>query len=206
LDLKNEAWKRVDDSASTLFIGAAAARLEMAPGTRGSEVELLPEIGIGIGESEAGVPGFVAAPNDLGVGLFAGGGVDQFDALMHVEVAGDDGFAAGVGDVDGNGINLLRSGAFIVLDHELDVIGEALGVAHGGPAFQEALFYGFIDDKTAEGHTVTSGRAVEERSTNVNPVKLQVNSTFLELGLFPSIKGQGFRQIFAWEGGLRAAL
>ena len=134
------------------FLGAAAARLEIAPGTRGSGVELFPEIGVGIGEGEAGIPSFMAAPDDLSVGFFAGDGVDEFDALMHVKVAGDDGFAAGGADVDGDGVDLLLGRAFVPLDLKLDVVGEALGVAHVGPAFQKALFYGFIDDEIAEGH------------------------------------------------------
>lgn len=63
-----------------------------------------PEGGVGLEELEANIPGFVAAPDDLRFGLAAAFRVNQPDALMEAQIAGDHGHAAGMADVHGDGV------------------------------------------------------------------------------------------------------
>ena len=94
-----------------------------------------PERGIGLDEFQADVPGLVIAPDHFGFGFAAGFRVDQADTAVKRDVGTYHSHAAGMADVNGDGVGELGGRALVPFDKQFDFGNDALVTAKLRPTF-----------------------------------------------------------------------
>src|SRR2546429_8016550 len=145
----------------------------------GTRLFQTPERGIWLHQFEAGVPGFMAAPDHLGLRLAARFRVDQPDAFAQREVRSHHSHAAGMAHVHGNRVGAFFAAALFPLYEKFNPRDDAFVAPQSFPS----LLYGAIEgvwgnvDGHGRPHSGRSAGSGVEALTLV-PEMLEVNSTF----------------------------
>src|SRR5438874_11331842 len=100
----------------------------------GTRLFQTPERGIWLHQFEAGVPGFMAAPDHLGLRLAARFRVDQPDAFAQREVRSHHSHAAGMAHVHGNRVGAFFDAALLPLYEKFNPRAAALAAAQSFPS------------------------------------------------------------------------